>query len=112
MSNSEEQNKNDDSITSAEPETIEPGTVETDRGNDVDISPPRGHAFPIVGIGGSAGGLDALIRLLQAMPADTGMAFIIVQHLDPRHESQLPEILATHTPMAVRTVEDRMSVKP
>ncbi len=86
--------------------------VHVDRGNEVDTSPPRGHAFPIVGVGASAGGLDAFTQLLKALPADTGMAFVFVQHLDPHHESQLPEILAASTAMPVRTVEDGMAVRP
>ena len=91
---------------------LEPGAIEVDRGNETDISPPRGHPFPVVGIGGSAGALDAFTRLLHGLPNDTGMAFVIVQHLDPHHESQLPEILATHTTMPVHVVEDGMRVRP
>ena len=87
-------------------------TVRVDRGNETDISPPRGHPFPIVGVGASAGGLDAFRRLLKALPGDTGMAFVLVQHLDPHHESLLPEILATSTAMPVRTVENGMAVCP
>ncbi len=55
----------------------------------------------IVGIGASAGGLEAIAELLGALPAATGMAYIVVQHLDPRHESLLPEILAKKTPIPV-----------
>ncbi len=86
--------------------------LHVDRGNEADISPPRGHAFPIVGIGASAGGLDAFTRLLKALPDEIGMAFVLVQHLDPHHASQLTEILATATTMPVRTVEDGMPVQP
>src|SRR5205809_648479 len=45
--------------------------------------------FPIVGIGASAGGLEAFTRLVQQLPSDTGLAFVLVQHLDPEHESKL-----------------------
>ena len=55
---------------------------------------PRTLRFPIVGIGASAGGLEAFTQLLAALPVDTGMAFVLVQHLDPAHESQLAEILS------------------
>ena len=55
----------------------------------------------IVGIGASAGGLEAVAELLGALPAATGMAYIVVQHLDPKHESLLPEILTKKTTMAV-----------
>jgi two-component system CheB/CheR fusion protein len=85
-------------------------TVQVDHGSEADISPPRGHPFPIVGVGASAGGLDAFTRLLKALPNDTGMAFVLVQHLDPHHESQLTEILGSATSMPVRTVEDGMAV--
>ncbi|MEO6130240.1 MAG: chemotaxis protein CheB, partial [Saprospiraceae bacterium] len=50
--------------------------------------------FPIVGIGASAGGLEAFKRLLKVIPGDSGMAYVLVQHLDPTHESMLPEILS------------------
>ena len=64
----------------------------------------------VVGIGASAGGLEALVELLGAVPA-TGMAFIVVQHLDPKHESLLPEILAKKTTMAVSLATPREAVE-
>src|SRR5579871_3268077 len=80
----------------------DPGQIDNTLGSADDASLPRGHLFPIVGVGGSAGGLDAFRRLLQALPDDTDMAFVIVQHLDPKHTSQLPDILAKDTTMPVR----------
>jgi two-component system CheB/CheR fusion protein len=77
-----------------------------------DISPPRGNPFPVVGIGASAGGLEAFSQLLTALPADTGMAFVLVQHLDPMHESLLPELLAPHTPMPIVSVQDGLHIEP
>src|ERR1700731_4204144 len=65
----------------------------------------------VVGIGASAGGLEALVELLGALPA-TGMAFIVVQHLNPTHESLLPEILAKKTTMAVSLAAAGKPVKP
>jgi two-component system CheB/CheR fusion protein len=65
----------------------------------------------VVGIGASAGGLEALVELLGAVPA-TGMAFIVVQHLDPKHESLLPEILTKKTTMAVSLATPREAVQP
>ena len=53
--------------------------------------------FPVVGVGASAGGLEAFNQLLAHLPADTGMAFVLVQHLDPKHESRLTELLARAT---------------
>ncbi len=68
--------------------------------------------FPIVGIGASAGGLEALTELLKQMPVQTGMAFIIVQHLHPKHESLAPEILSRVTQMPVREVKEGTRVEP
>lgn len=66
----------------------------------------------VVGMGASAGGLEACKKLLQALPADTGMAFILVQHLDPTHESMMVELLADHTSMTVRQAADGMPLEP
>lgn len=68
--------------------------------------------FPVVGIGASAGGIEALIKLFDAMPADIGMAFVIVLHLDPTHESQLANLLGQHTEMPVAEISDGMSIEP
>lgn len=59
------------------------------------------HPFPIVGIGASAGGLAALTELMSALPPRPGLALVIVQHLDPRYDSQLVELLRPHTSMLV-----------
>ncbi|MBK9712452.1 MAG: PAS domain-containing protein [Kouleothrix sp.] len=72
---------------------------------------PRPPSF-IVGIGASAGGLEAFTTFFTHMPPNSGMAFVLVQHLDPQQPSLLPELLATHTPMPVRAIEDRMPVAP
>jgi two-component system CheB/CheR fusion protein len=68
--------------------------------------------FPIVGIGASAGGLEALRELISNLPLDTGMAFILIQHLDPSHKSMSPDILARNTKMPVQEVEVRIKAKP
>jgi two-component system CheB/CheR fusion protein len=70
------------------------------------------RSFPIVGIGASAGGLDAFRRLLSALPPDTGMAYVLVQHLDPHHESILAELLSEATSMEVSEVKDDVQVEP
>ncbi|HUS25306.1 MAG TPA: chemotaxis protein CheB [Candidatus Binatia bacterium] len=70
-----------------------------------------GTQFPIVGIGASAGGLEAFTELLKNLPLDTGMAFVLVQHLDPQHESALAQILARATRMPVREVTDNRRVQ-
>ena len=67
--------------------------------------------FPIVGIGASAGGLEAFEKFFTAMPADSGMAFVLVQHLDPTHQSLTAQLLGRRTAMPVIEVEDRMPVE-
>ncbi|HEY6872571.1 MAG TPA: chemotaxis protein CheB [Geobacteraceae bacterium] len=68
--------------------------------------------FPIVGIGASAGGLEALEQFLRHLPEGSGMAFVIVQHLDPTHKGIMAELLQRTTGMEVFQVRDRMQVKP
>ena len=70
------------------------------------------NPFPIVGIGASAGGLDAFRRLLAALPSDTGTAYVLVQHLDPRHGSILAHLLSPTTGMPVAEATDDMRVEP
>lgn len=74
-------------------------------------SPPGRHA-PIVAIGASAGGLEAASRLFDGLPANSGMAFILVQHLDPTHESMLVELLAEHSGMKVVQASDGALLEP
>ena len=69
------------------------------------------NEFPIVGIGASAGGLDPIRKLLENLPIDTGMSFVVIQHLAPGQESMLPEILSRSTKMKVQQVEDGMQVE-
>jgi len=82
-----------------------------DRGleGERDRDEPRevtGRPCPAVGIGASAGGLEALQALFERMPVDTGMVFVIVQHLDPQHDTLMPELLARHTSMPVSLVAE------
>lgn len=60
----------------------------------------------LVGIGASAGGIEALQQFLTFLPSDTGMAFVIIQHLAPDHKSLLPEILSKYTSMPVMETTD------
>ncbi|WP_247233422.1 chemotaxis protein CheB [Telluribacter sp. SYSU D00476] len=75
-----------------------------------EVAPPR--PFPVAAIGASAGGLEAISELLEHLPPDTGIAFVIIQHLSPTHESVLPELLANKTTMPVHKVTNRMRVEP
>ena len=70
------------------------------------------NSFPIVGIGASAGGLEALEQFLGNVPEKSGMAFVVIQHLDPTQKGMLPELLQRITKMKVFQVKDRMAVKP
>ncbi len=74
--------------------------------------PATPQYFPIVGVGASAGGLDAFKRLLKAIPEDSGMAYVLVQHLDPSHESMLPEILSRETKIPVHEITDDIHLAP
>ncbi len=69
-------------------------------------------SFPVVGIGASAGGLEALELFFANTPADSGMAFVVIQHLDPTHKGIMRELLQRITEMHVYTATDRMRVKP
>ena len=77
-----------------------------------DPEKPRGPEGRIVGIGASAGGLESLQRLFSAIPSDTGMAFVVVQHLSPDFRSVMDELLARHSAMPVHLAEDGMAVEP
>src|SRR5579872_5771152 len=81
-----------------------------------DDEPEESHgeerAFSIVGIGASAGGYEAFLKLLADLPGDTGMAFVMVQHLDPKHESMLAELLARSTRLPVHEAKNGMRVRP
>ena len=67
--------------------------------------------FPIVGVGASAGGVEALESLFKSMPPAPGMAFVVVTHLAPKRESMLPEILARDTRMPVMIAEHNQAVE-
>ena len=87
------------------PDPVAPAPSET-------LPPAPPQAFPIIGIGASAGGLEALEQFLRHVPDDSGMAFVIVQHLDPTHRGIMPELLQRATGMVVEQVKDHMAVQP
>jgi two-component system CheB/CheR fusion protein len=78
-----------------------------------DMSPP-GVSTPrhVVGIGASAGGLEALERFFDNVPTNSGMAFVVIQHLSPDFKSLMDELLARHTDLPIRLVEDGMTIEP
>jgi two-component system CheB/CheR fusion protein len=67
--------------------------------------------FPIVAVGASAGGLEAVTKLIDSLPKSPGMAFILIQHLDPTHKSLMAELLAKHTPMPVVEATDGAAIE-
>ena len=95
---------------------LSPDGTEPDREQQTDLSPetaePNDGRFPVVGIGASAGGLDAFRQFLSHLPTDTGMAFVLIQHLAANQKSLLREILARETKMPVVEVRDEMAVEP
>src|SRR4051812_45502152 len=66
----------------------------------------------IAAMGASAGGLEVFQEFFDRMPEDSGMAFVLIQHLDPHHETLMPELLTKHTKMPVVEIKDGMSVEP
>src|ERR1035438_6661824 len=82
--------------------------VHDDTSNNYDNT----SSFPIVGIGASAGGVEAFTQLLNELPIYTGMAFVLIQHLDPTHPSLLTEVLSKTTKMPVHEIEDGMKTEP
>ncbi len=83
--------------------TATPGEKKTDSGAGL---------FPIVGIGASAGGLEAIEQFLSNVAEYSGLAYVVVQHLDPTHKGMLPELLQRVCRMKVFQVKDRMVVFP
>ncbi len=76
------------------------------------LSKDSAQPFPVVAIGASAGGLEAVTELLKNLSPTTGMAFIYVQHLSPDHKSMLPEILSKLTTMKVQEIDDMEKMRP
>ncbi len=89
-------------VDSPEIEAVNSGILAGNKIND----------FPIIGIGASAGGLEALEQFFGNMPNDCGMAFVVIQHLDPKHIGIMPELLQRITTMKVLQVTDRLRVRP
>ncbi|MGB7951167.1 MAG: chemotaxis protein CheB, partial [Candidatus Binatia bacterium] len=77
---------------------------------ETDSKPDEPQRFPIVAIGASAGGLSALEKFFKKLPAEPGMAFVVVQHLDPTHKSLLPELIRKFARLDVNEIDDQMPV--
>jgi two-component system, chemotaxis family, CheB/CheR fusion protein len=79
--------------------------------SDIEKKNKSGEKFPVVAIGASAGGFDALKKFFKEIPSDPGMAFVVVQHLDPKHESTLADLMSRFTSLEVVQVQDGMKVE-
>src|SRR5215831_13315937 len=75
-------------------------------------SPATPTICPVAGVGASAGGMEAFTELLHHLPNDTGIAFVLIQHLDPKHSSLLTELLSRATSMPVSEVKDNTRAEP
>ncbi|MCB0166165.1 MAG: PAS domain-containing protein [Anaerolineae bacterium] len=92
--------------------STEPPTAQESVDDAVAMTDEAQKSFPIVAIGASAGGLKAFEQFFQKMPKNSGMAFVLIQHLAPHHDSELAELLQNHTRMKVTQVENKTPVKP
>jgi two-component system CheB/CheR fusion protein len=103
-----------DAPTAAGLPAVAPTIAGQEEGGRVDnaMSTDGHEKIPVVGLGGSAGGLAALQSFFSAMPAESGMAFVVIMHLSPEHESLLAELLQRTTSMPVRQVQARMTIQP
>lgn len=86
--------------------TSEPSSSENEA-----LLPPSEMPSHIVGVGASAGGLEALVQFFSVMPVNTGYAFVVVQHLSPDFKSVMDELLSRHTDIPIHLVEDRVEVR-
>ena len=84
----------------------------SDNKKSIPLIKPDKSQFPIVGIGASAGGLEAIEEFLKNMPEGSGIALVIIQHLDPNSKGMLQELLQRTTTMKVFTATDHMTIKP
>src|ERR1044071_2464597 len=89
-----------------------PATIPAPPDGEPDGMSTNSLPFPMVGIGASAGGFESVMKLLKILPPDTGMAFVVVLHLDPRHESTLTELVARATPMPTVEIKDEVAPEP
>jgi two-component system CheB/CheR fusion protein len=92
-------------------ESPTPSGIPDEASAPVDFSARANLSFMVVGIGASAGGVEALREFFRATSPDSGMAFVVIQHLAPDHQSLMEEILARCTPMPVRQITDGMPVE-
>ncbi len=83
----------------------------TNPGKDKLNDPKEKKRIPVVGVGSSAGGLEALGKMFQNMPSNSGVGFVLIQHLDPSHKSSMAELLTRYTNMEVLEIKEGMPVE-
>jgi two-component system CheB/CheR fusion protein len=98
--------------TKTPPRTAAPSEADAAPVNGARGPPALNGGFAVVGIGASAGGLEACKKLLASLPSGSGLAFILVQHLDPKHESMMVDLLSEHTEMPVLQATEGMLLQP
>jgi len=85
----------------------------TNPASQSDAGPPKEESrFHVAGIGASAGGLEVFEEFFTNLPAENGIAFVLITHLNPSHMSILPDLIKKYTRMLVYQIEDGMEVKP
>ena len=77
-----------------------------------EVEAPSKRRFPVIGIGASAGGLEAIEEFFQNVPRDSGMAYVVISHTDPARSSLLPEIIRRRSNIPVVEVMDGMGIEP
>ena len=93
------------------PEKIIPIAKTAQESNTESSNPPESN-FPVVALGASAGGLEAFTQFLSKLPDKSGIAFVLVQHLDPSHRSSLVELLVKQSPIPIKEAEEGERVQP
>ncbi len=108
-----------DFVQAVSPDLKQPGEVvpaplepAVDQAPDQEMAASRSCDFPIVGLGASAGGLEAFSAFFSALPPNTGMAYVLVQHLDPTHTSSMVDLLKRYTRMPVVEATDTVEIEP
>jgi two-component system, chemotaxis family, CheB/CheR fusion protein len=92
--------------TDPDPSAATPSGAPEEASAPIDFAVRAKLAFPVVGIGASAGGVEALRRFFEATSPESGMAYVVIQHLSPEHDSLMPDILGRCTTMPVRQIEE------
>ncbi|HKY54147.1 MAG TPA: chemotaxis protein CheB [Anaerolineales bacterium] len=94
------------------PQPKKPTSKQSNKKKNSELGQPKQDRLIIAGIGASAGGLPALQAFFSALPNETGVAYVVVTHLHPEHESHMAELIQSHTQMKVEQVTKRTDIEP